>query len=84
MTALRAGDLEATWRPGHGMVGASLRHRGEELLGQRGGPETVDVTLTAAAMTAPTNALVTGDGLRQVLPGRSLTAATFSVSVTAT
>ncbi|MCW2958793.1 MAG: aldose 1-epimerase [Solirubrobacterales bacterium] len=83
MTTLRAGDLEATWLPGHGMVGASLRHRGEELLGQRGGLETVDVTLMAAAMTVSANALVTGDGLRQVLPGRLFTA-TFSVSVTAT
>ena len=36
---LRAGDLEATWVPAAGMVGASLRHRGEELLGQRGGLE---------------------------------------------
>ena len=34
---LRAGDLEATWVPAAGMVGASLRHRGDELLGQRGG-----------------------------------------------
>ncbi len=39
MTTLRAGDLEAVWLPEHGMVGASLRHRGEELLGQRGGLE---------------------------------------------
>jgi galactose mutarotase-like enzyme len=30
-------DLEAEWVPGAGMVGCSLRHRGEELLGQRGG-----------------------------------------------
>lgn len=37
MIELRAGDLSATWLPGHGMVGASLRHRGEQLLGQRGG-----------------------------------------------
>src|SRR2546423_7530437 len=29
--------LEATFAPGVGMVGCSLRHRGEELLGQRGG-----------------------------------------------
>jgi aldose 1-epimerase len=36
---LRAGDLEATWVPAAGMVGASLRHRGDELLGQRGGLE---------------------------------------------
>jgi galactose mutarotase-like enzyme len=34
---LRAGDLEATFVPDAGMVGSSLRHRGEELLGQRGG-----------------------------------------------
>lgn len=36
---LRAGELEATWAPGVGMVGCSLRHRGEELLGQRNGLE---------------------------------------------
>lgn len=35
--ALAAGDLEATFVPRLGMIGASLRHRGEELLGQRGG-----------------------------------------------
>jgi aldose 1-epimerase len=29
--------LEATYAPGVGMVGCSLRHQGEELLGQRGG-----------------------------------------------
>lgn len=34
---LRAGPLTATWLPEHGMVGSSLTHRGEELLGQRGG-----------------------------------------------
>jgi galactose mutarotase-like enzyme len=36
---LRSGDgeLEATFVPGVGMIGCSLRHRGEELLGQRGG-----------------------------------------------
>jgi galactose mutarotase-like enzyme len=37
LTELAAGDLAATWLPAHGMVGASLRHRGAELLGQRGG-----------------------------------------------
>ncbi|WP_210493998.1 aldose 1-epimerase [Patulibacter sp. SYSU D01012] len=37
MTELRAGALSAVWRPDVGMVGASLRHEGEELLGQRGG-----------------------------------------------
>ena len=36
---LRAGDLEATFVPDAGMVGSSLRHHGEELLGQRGGLE---------------------------------------------
>ncbi|HWD85282.1 MAG TPA: aldose 1-epimerase [Solirubrobacteraceae bacterium] len=33
------GALEAEFLPGLGMVGSSLRHHGEELLGQRGGPE---------------------------------------------
>jgi galactose mutarotase-like enzyme len=37
MADLEAGDLTATWLPEHGMVGSSLRHRGGELLGQRGG-----------------------------------------------
>jgi galactose mutarotase-like enzyme len=31
------GDIEASFAPAAGMVGCSLRHRGEELLGQRGG-----------------------------------------------
>jgi galactose mutarotase-like enzyme len=31
------GELDAAFAPGVGMVGCSLRHRGEELLGQRGG-----------------------------------------------
>jgi galactose mutarotase-like enzyme len=34
-----AGGLVATFVPEAGMVGCSLRHRGEELLGQRGGLE---------------------------------------------
>jgi aldose 1-epimerase len=34
------GDLEVAFVPGAGMVGCSLRHRGEELLGQRGGLRT--------------------------------------------
>jgi aldose 1-epimerase len=34
---LSSDDLEAVFVPGAGMVGRSLRHRGEELLGQRGG-----------------------------------------------
>jgi aldose 1-epimerase len=36
---LRSGDLEATFVPEAGMVGSSLKHRGEELLGQRDGLE---------------------------------------------
>jgi aldose 1-epimerase len=34
---LAAGELEATFVPAAGMVGSSLRHRGEQLLVQRGG-----------------------------------------------
>lgn len=34
-----AGGIEASFVPSAGMVGCSLRHRGEELLGQRGGLE---------------------------------------------
>ena len=34
-----SGELEAVYAPGVGMVCCSLRHRGEELLGQRGGLE---------------------------------------------
>jgi galactose mutarotase-like enzyme len=34
---LKDGDLEATFVPQLGMIGASLTHRGEELLGQRNG-----------------------------------------------
>jgi aldose 1-epimerase len=37
VVTLVAGPLEARWVPDVGMVGASLRHRGRELLGQRGG-----------------------------------------------
>lgn len=37
MVLLSAGELEATYVPEVGMVGSSLRHRGEELLGQVGG-----------------------------------------------
>jgi aldose 1-epimerase len=32
--AIAAGDLEAVFLPGHGMLAASLRHRGAELLGR--------------------------------------------------
>lgn len=37
MVTLTAGELEATFVPETGMVGSSLRHRGEDLLAQRGG-----------------------------------------------
>ena len=36
---LEAGDIQAAFVPDAGLVGCSLRHRGEELLGQRGGLE---------------------------------------------
>lgn len=39
MVLLSAGELAATFVPEVGMVGSSLRHRGEELLAQRGGLE---------------------------------------------
>src|SRR3954470_4726713 len=39
VVTLRAGPLESRWLPSVGMVGASLRHKGRELLGQRGGVE---------------------------------------------
>ena len=35
-----AGGVEVAFVPSAGMVGSSLRHRGEELLGQRGGLRT--------------------------------------------
>lgn len=37
LTLVSPEELEATFVPGAGMVGCSLRDRGEELLGQRGG-----------------------------------------------
>jgi aldose 1-epimerase len=40
---LKAGDLEAVFLPGYGMLGASLRHRGVELLGR-----VQDLTTAAA------------------------------------
>jgi aldose 1-epimerase len=39
VVTLRAADLEARWVPPAGMVGASLRHAGREVLGVRGGIE---------------------------------------------
>jgi aldose 1-epimerase len=40
---LKAGDLEAVFLPGYGMLGASLRHRGVEILGR-----VQDLTTAAA------------------------------------
>src|SRR4051794_23075887 len=40
MLTLSAGELEAVFVPEAGVIGCSLRHRGEELLGQRGGLES--------------------------------------------
>src|SRR3954447_23766127 len=37
LLTLSAGELEATFAPGAGMIGTSLRHRGDELLAQRDG-----------------------------------------------
>src|SRR3954470_8330797 len=37
LSSSAAGGVEAAFVPEAGMVGCSLRHRGEELLGQRGG-----------------------------------------------
>ncbi|HET7446069.1 MAG TPA: aldose 1-epimerase [Solirubrobacterales bacterium] len=37
LTSESAGGIEVAFAPGAGMIGCSLRHRGEELLGQRGG-----------------------------------------------
>ena len=37
LASAAAGGIEATFVPGAGMVGCSLRHRGDELLGQRRG-----------------------------------------------
>lgn len=47
MAELVAGPLRTTWLPEHGMVGASLTHEGEELLGQRGGLEAYLATGSA-------------------------------------
>ena len=37
-------DLEVTFVPGIGMIGASLKHKGDELLGQRGGLARYEAT----------------------------------------
>jgi aldose 1-epimerase len=45
-----AGDLEAVFLPGHGMIGASLRHRGEEILGRVEDLETMAEKGSAAGI----------------------------------
>jgi len=77
---LTAGDLATTWCPGAGMIGASLRHRGEELLGQRFGLEgyvergsTFGIPLLApwANRVGGDDFEVPGTGQRVRLPGDS-------------
>ena len=48
---LSSGDLEATFAPALGMLACSLRHRGEELLGQRSGLD--EYARTGATMGIP-------------------------------
>jgi aldose 1-epimerase len=51
---LAAGELEATFLPGLGLLGASLRHRGEELLALPGGVEGYrDGNVTGLPLLAP-------------------------------
>src|SRR3954462_6125392 len=53
--ALRSPDgLEATYAPGVGMVGCSLRHDGDELLGQRGGLARYEATGSPLGTPRPT------------------------------
>jgi galactose mutarotase-like enzyme len=102
-----AAGLAAVFLPAVGMVGASLTHDGQELLGRTGDLErcatqgsTMGVPLlhpwanrlggfayaaggrevALEPMTAPTNALASGDGLRLVEPGASFSAA-FRIAV---
>jgi aldose 1-epimerase len=65
-------ELEAAFAPGAGMIGCSLRHRGEELLGQRGG--VAKYAETGSSMGIPllhpwANRL---DGLAYSVEGRSV------------
>jgi aldose 1-epimerase len=51
---LAAGELEATFLPGLGLLGTSLRHRGEELLALPGGVEGYrDGNVTGLPLLAP-------------------------------
>jgi aldose 1-epimerase len=47
---IAAGDLEAVFLPGRGMIGASLRHRGTELLGRVEDMETMAAKGSAAGI----------------------------------
>jgi aldose 1-epimerase len=69
----REREIEAAFAPGVGMVGCSLRHRGEELLGQRGG--LARYAQTGSSMGIPllhpwANRL---DGLRYFAAGHEVT-----------
>jgi galactose mutarotase-like enzyme len=69
---LAAGDLAATYVPQLGMIGASLEHRGEELLGQRNGLpayETRGSTMGIPLLHPWANRL---SGLRYEAAGRSV------------
>jgi aldose 1-epimerase len=68
-----AGGMEAAFVPSAGMVGCSLRHRGEELLGQRGGLRTYieeHSTMGIPLLHPWANRL---DGLRYATGGRTVT-----------
>ena len=86
------GDLTARFATHAGMVGCSLRHRGEELLGLGGGlpaylnhgavfgvPPDQPV-ICFEPMTAPVDALRSHEGLRSVPPGEQA-CATFALRV---
>ena len=65
-------ELQAAFAPGAGMIGCSLRHRGEELLGQRGG--LAKYAESGSSMGIPllhpwANRL---DGLRYATPDREV------------
>jgi hypothetical protein len=72
--SLHAGDLEAVFLPGHGMIGASLRHRGAQIL------QRIEDLDALEPMTSPANALMTSNGLQLANPGDRFRA-TFRVRV---
>ncbi len=78
---LVAADVEAEFLRSRGMLGASLRHRGVEMLRRI---EDLDVAAatgsTGEPMTGPPNTLVSGRGLVLVAPGGQYRAA-FRISI---